>query len=199
MIKDIFQQDIILEDERALLRPLEESDFKHLLPFSLNEPTIWKYGMVTAAGEENLRNYINSTVRNRKEGKEYPFIVYDKMRKAYAGSTRFYDIQQQYFTTQLGYTWYGKDFQRSGLNRHSKLLLFSFVFEEWGLDRLELRADTNNQASINAMKAIGCVEEGVLREHLITVQGVKRSSIVLSVLKSEWLGGVKELLSSKVH
>jgi N-acetyltransferase len=199
MIKDIFQHEIVLEDDRALLRPLLESDFENLLPFSLNEPTIWQYGLVTAAGEENLKNYISCAVKNRKEGKEYPFIVYDKMKKAYAGSTRFYDIQQQYFTTQLGYTWYGKDFQRTGLNRHCKFLLFSFVFEEWGLDRVELRADINNQQSIAAMKAIGCVEEGILREHLITVQGLKRSSIVLSVLKNEWVGVVKELLRNKVR
>jgi hypothetical protein len=35
MITDIFSHDIILEDERALLRPIQESDFEYLLPFSL--------------------------------------------------------------------------------------------------------------------------------------------------------------------
>ena len=37
-MKDIFQQDIILENERVLLRPLHENDFEHFLPFSLHEP-----------------------------------------------------------------------------------------------------------------------------------------------------------------
>ena len=55
MITDIFSKDIILEDERALLRPIQETDFEYLLPFSLYEPDIWKYGLITAAGEENLR------------------------------------------------------------------------------------------------------------------------------------------------
>ena len=62
MIKDIFQQPIILENERVLLRPIEETDFDNLLPFSLNEPEIWFYGLVTAAGEENLRNYLFNAV-----------------------------------------------------------------------------------------------------------------------------------------
>ena len=54
MTKDIFQQQPVLENERVLLRPLQENDFDNLLLFSLNEPDIWKFGLVTAAGEANL-------------------------------------------------------------------------------------------------------------------------------------------------
>ncbi len=193
-MKDIFQLQPVLENNRVLLRPIEESDFGNLLPFSLHEPEIWKYGLVTAAGEENLKNYIATAVKNLTEQKEYPFIVFDKQANRYAGSTRFYDIQQAFRTTQLGYTWYGKDFQRTGLNRHCKLLLLSFAFEEWGLERVEFRADANNARSVAAMKAIGCVEEGILRNHMPTASGGRRDSIILSILKTEWLGGVKKKL-----
>ena len=199
MIKDIFQQQLILENERVLLRPLEENDFDNLLPFSLHEPEIWKYGLVTAAGEENLRNYIATTIKNRDDKKEFPFIVFDKKTNRYAGSTRFYDIQQPWLTTQLGYTWYGKNFQRTGLNRHCKLLLLTYVFEEWGMERLEFRADANNALSIAAMKAIGCVEEGILRNHMPTANGGRRDNIILSILKSEWYGGVKEKLKKNTR
>ena len=51
---DIFQHQPILENERVLLRPVEVSDLEYLLPFSLHEPEIWQYGLVTAAGEGNL-------------------------------------------------------------------------------------------------------------------------------------------------
>jgi RimJ/RimL family protein N-acetyltransferase len=199
MITDIFAQDIFLENERVLLRPLEESDFENLLPFSLQEPEIWKYGLLTAAGEDNLRNYLKLAVNNRTEKKEYPFIVFDKKANAFAGSTRFYDIQQTFLTTQLGYTWYGKNFQRTGLNRHCKLLILSFVFEEWELERLEFRAHAQNFKSIEAMKAIGCVMEGTLRSHMPTVSGERRDSVVLSILKNEWLNGGKEKLAAKTR
>jgi hypothetical protein len=33
--------DYVLEDERALLRPLKESDIEFLLPFAINEPDTW--------------------------------------------------------------------------------------------------------------------------------------------------------------
>jgi N-acetyltransferase len=198
---DIFEHQPVLEDERVLLRSLDRTDYTHLLPFSINEPEIWKYAIVnsTAAGEENLQKYLDYTCKNRAEKKEFPFIVFDKQAKRYAGSTRFYDIQQTNMTTQLGYTWYGKEFQRTGLNRHCKLLLLTFVFEKWGLERLQLQADVNNIKSIAAMKAIGCVEEGILRSHLPLAGGGRRDTMVLSVLKSEWFDGVKELLKQKIR
>ena len=199
MIKNIFEQSVILENDRALLRPIQESDFDNLLPFSLNEPDIWKYGLITAAGEENLRNYIAGAVKNMNEKKEYVFIVFDKKANRYAGSTRFYDIQQEYLATQLGYTWYGKEFQRTGLNRHCKLLLLTYVFEKWGLERLEFRAHAANERSITAMKDIGCVVEGILRSQMPTVDGSRRDSIVLSILKAEWFTKVRELLQQKTH
>ena len=199
MTKDIFQQQPVLENERALLRAIREDDFENLLPFSLNEPEIWHYGLVTAAGKDNLRKYIDTAVMNLNDKKEYPFIVFDKQANKYAGSTRFYDIQQPWLTTQLGYTWYGKDFQRTGLNRHCKLLLLTWVFEEWGIERLEFRADANNAGSIAAMKAIGCTEEGILRNHMPTAAGGRRDSIILSILKKEWFGGVRELLQKKTR
>jgi N-acetyltransferase len=199
MIKDIFQHPVALENERVLLRPLEETDFTNLLPFSLNEPEIWKFGLVTAAGKENLSTYISNAVKNRDEKKEYPFIVHDKKENRYAGSTRFYDIQQSFLTEQLGYTWYGKEFQRTGLNRHCKLLLLTFAFEEWNLERVEFRADANNARSIAAMKAIGCVEEGILRNSTPKADGGRRDNIVLSILKTEWFGGVKENLQKNIR
>ncbi len=198
MITNIFSQPIILENERVLLRPMQENDYKNLLPFSLNEPDLWFYGLVNAAGEENLKNYLKAAVQNREDQKEYPFIIFDKLTNEYAGSTRFYDIQQDWHTVQLGYTWYGKKFQRTGLNRHCKFLLFSFCFEQWGMLRVELRADNNNEPSKAAMKAIGCKEEGVLRNNMPNRQGGRRSSIVLSILKDEWDKGGKELLISKI-
>jgi len=199
MITFPFNKPIILEDDRILIRPIKENDFENLLPFSLNEPEIWKWGLLTAGGEENLRNYLSAAVKSMNEKKEYTFIIFDKKANRYAGSTRFYDIQQTFSSTQLGYTWYGKEFQRTGLNRHCKLLLLTFVFEEWGLERLEFRAHAGNQRSIDAMKAIGCIPEGILRNNMPTVDGSRRDSIILSILKNEWFGSVKENLKKNTH
>ena len=193
-----FPENIILEDERALLRPLQEDDLEHLLPFALNETEIWSYSLTIPAGKEGMKEYIDTTVAEREAKKEYPFIIFDKTNNSYAGSSRFYDIQLNNLTTQLGFTWYGKKFQRSGLNRHCKLLMLCYAFEIWGMERVEFRANVKNGRSIEAMKAIGCTVEGILRSCAVDIGG-RRDSIVLSILKNEWLDGVKENLLKKIY
>ncbi|HNP21864.1 MAG TPA: GNAT family protein [Panacibacter sp.] len=193
-----FNDQYILEDGRTILMPLDESDHIHLLPFSLNEPDLWKYSLVSAAGKEGLSNYMQLALDARTVEREYPFIVFDKQANAYAGSTRFYDINFPFKTLQLGYTWYGKDFQGSGLNRHCKYLLLSFAFEDLHMERVEFRADNNNARSIAAMKSIGCKVDGVLRSNMPKRDGGRRDSIVLSILKDEWFNSVKEMLWNKL-
>ena len=75
-----FSKDYILEDDFVSLRPLEINDFNHLLTFALDEPEIWKYSLLSGAGEEGLKKYITQAVEARQAHKEYPFIVYDKVR-----------------------------------------------------------------------------------------------------------------------
>jgi len=194
-----FSDTIILEDDLVLLRPLQESDVQNLLEISINEPETWKYSLVGADGKENLINYIQSAIKAREEKREFPFIVFDKKSQKYAGSTRFYDIQLAYKTVQLGYTWYGSAFRGTGLNKHCKFLLLQFAFETLGFERVEFRADNNNERSIAAMKSIGCKVEGVLRSHMPTSKNdVRRDSIVLSILKNEWFEEVKENLKQKL-
>jgi len=195
----VFPENLILEDERVLLRPLEFSDFEFLRPFASGEPLIWIYSHPSPAGEDRMKQYMANTIAQRDLQKEYPFIVFDKKTGRYAGSTRFYDIQLNNLTTQLGYTWYGADFQRTGLNRHCKWLLLSYAFETWGMERVEFRANLKNERSIRAMKEIGCVVEGVLRSNSVTDGPDRRDTIVLSILKSEWFGTVKENLAARIR
>lgn len=193
------RNDYILEDERVLLRPLQNDDLQFLLPFALNEPETWAYSVTTAAGEDGMREYIKEALNQRAEGKQYPFIVFDKQVKTYAGSTRFYDIQPANQATQLGYTWYGKDFRGTGLNKHCKFLLLQLAFEQADMLRVEFRADARNARSIAAMKAIGCKPEGILRSHLPLLDGTRRDSIILSILRSEWDAEVKANLKSRLR
>ena len=142
-------KEYILEDDRVLLRPLQQEDYIHLLPFALHEQGLWKYSLVGAEGEEGLQNYMNITLKARDEGKEYPFIVFDKRSNEYAGSTRFYDIQNDLQTLQLGYTWYGKKFQGTGLNKHCKFLLLSLLLSALSSNRSIPTCSNPNESNRN--------------------------------------------------
>jgi len=189
---------LILEDDHVLLRPLQYADVDHLLYISENEPETWQYSLVRANGKANLENYIDIAIKARENQTEFPFIVFDKTTGIYAGSTRFYDINFPFKTLQLGYTWYASDFRGTKLNKHCKFLLLQYAFEVLDMERVEFRADSNNQRSIAAMKSIGCKVDGVLRNNSPTFDGGRRDSIVLSILKDEWFNGVRSNLQAKL-
>jgi len=193
-----FSQPIKLENDRVILRPLEQNDFTYLLPFSENEGDLWNFSLTPAAGAKNLQTYIDTALVAKDKLQAYPFVVFDKKTQKIAGSTRFYDIQITHNVLSLGYTWYGKEFQRTGLNRNCKYLLLSYAFDTLGVDRVEFRADLRNVKSIQAMKQIGCTQEGILRSNCSASNG-RRDSIVLSILKPEWNQQVKTHLQSKLY
>ena len=193
-----FKDDIILENERVLLRPIVLQDVAHLLPFALNETDIWKFSLVSPAGASEMKAYIEHAVNNRIIQKDYTFIVYDKLARSYAGSTRFYNIDAAAKSLMLGYTWYGKSYQRTGLNRNCKFLLLKYCFENLQAERVEFRADADNLKSKAAMLAIGCVLEGLLRSDGVKPDGTRRNSIVLSILKTEWKNTVRDKLTQMI-
>ena len=193
-----FKADHILEDEVALLRPLIMGDYENLLPFALNEPEIWEYSLYPAAGADCMHDYIATAVAGRAAQTMYPFIVYDKRSKTWAGCTRYYQIELSARCIVIGYTWYGRAFQGTGLNKHCKYLLLKFAFETLGMERVALWADVDNHRSIRAMKSIGCTEEGILRRNGYKLNGDRRDSIVMSILKGEWEERVSKTLQEKL-
>ena len=193
-----FTKDYVLEDDRAILTPITISDAERLAEYVIHEPELWEFSLVAIQNPADLNCYIDTAVQARKDKTAYAFIVFDKASQSYVGSTRFYDIQLAFETTQLGYTWYSKKVWGTGLNQHCKFLLLQFAFEQMHFKRVEFRADNNNKRSIAAMQKIGCTVEGMLRSHLPKPDGTRRDSIVLSITKEDWDSSVKNLLQAQL-
>jgi RimJ/RimL family protein N-acetyltransferase len=52
--------------------------------------------------------------------------------------------------------------------------------------RVELKTNVLNEQSRNAMRRLGCVEEGILRQHAIADDGTTRDTVYYSILAAEW-------------
>lgn len=193
-----FKKNYILENEVVKLSPLETSHFDSLLEYSINEPELWEFNSGGANGEENLKQYISNAIQNRNEGNEYPFIVFDKRKNKFVGSTRFYGYRELNSRIEIGYTWYGKETHGNGLNKNCKYLMLEFAFEKLKMERVGFAANNLNKRSINAMKSIGCTIEGVFRNFSLDNYGNIIDCIFLSILKNEWFTTVKENLKSKI-
>ncbi|RVU91303.1 N-acetyltransferase [Flavobacterium columnare] len=194
-----FTKKYILENDFVILRPLEMLDKTVLKKYAVNEPEIWKYNINGGNGEENFERYFNNAMQQFEEKKDYPFIVFDKKSNQYAGMTRFYDISNEFRRLDIGFTWYGKAFQGTGLNKNCKYLLLELAFDNLRMIRVGFAANSKNERSINAMKSIGCKEEGVLRNYSKDADGNIIDAIKLSILKEEWDEDVKFNLRKKIQ
>ena len=135
---------------------------------------------------EALRAYLDTALAEQAEGRSVPFATVDKASGRVAGCTRFGNVDRHNRRVEIGWTWVGRPFQRSHVNTEAKYLMFRHAFEVWGVVRLELKTDYLNERSRNAMKRVGCVEEGTMRKHALRDDGRWRDSIYYSVLDSEW-------------
>lgn len=182
-----FENDIILENDFVRLSPLGLVHFDVLSPIALNEKNLVQYSPSKINTEADLKNYIQTALDERKNKIRYAFAIFDKMQNAFAGSTSFGFISNKDARIQIGWTWIGNKFQRTGLNRQIKFLMIQYVFEDLEFERLEFMTDERNDASRRAIEKIGGKFEGILRSHMLMPDGFRRNSYCFSILKNEWL------------
>lgn len=180
-----FSTHLVLENNRVRLRPLELADFAALKEVAF-DPELWLYTLTAAHTPVELAAYLRQALLGREQCQRYPFVIIDRLTGRIAGSTSYYNCNLDEKRLSIGYTWVGRDFQRSGLNRACKHLLLNHAFGNLGCERVELETDARNWKSREAMSRMGATEEGVLRSHRITQGGRRRDTVIFSILKPEW-------------
>ena len=180
-----FSAPITLENSRVRLRPLELTDFEALKAVAM-DAELWQYTLTRADDAVSLAAYIRQAVEAREQGLRYPFAIIDRETGELAGSTSYYNVAEADQRLSIGYTWVGTKFQRSGLNRACKHLLLSYAFDGLNYERVELETDARNHKSRTAMGRMGATEEGTLRSHRLTQGGLRRDTIIFSVIRPEW-------------
>jgi RimJ/RimL family protein N-acetyltransferase len=181
-----FDKEIILENSFVLLRPINEKDIDNLMIVATKGKDLLQFSPTQIYTKELLKMYIDKAVDNRRNKNRYTFVVFDKTHNAYAGSTSFLNISDVDDRLEIGATWYGKEFQRTGLNRNCKFLLLEYAFDNLDAERVEFKTDERNLASRKAIERIGGHFEGVLRRHTLMSDGFRRNTVCYSILKPEW-------------
>ena len=186
---------VTLEGRRVRLEPLAlDRHWDGLLAIGL-DPDLWRWTLNQCETPEQLRDYLQTAQAEQVQGRSLPFATCDVASGRIAGCTRFGNIEPRNRKVEIGWTWVGRPFQRSYVNTEAKYLMMHHAFEVWGCVRVELKTNVLNRRSRDAMLRIGCVEEGVLRQHQISDRGVTRDTVYYSVLDREW-AAVKQRLES---
>ncbi len=181
-----FHKEVKFENLIALIRPLLITDTDNLLTIATEDDTLVQFSPKPIHSKELLTQYIEKAVADRESGQRYPFIIFDKTTNTYAGSTSFLNISNANKKLEIGETWIGRGFHKTGLNRNCKYLLLSYAFDELGAERVEFKTDERNSASRKAIEGIGGQFEGILRKDTIMIDGFRRSTAYYGILRDEW-------------
>lgn len=181
-------KDLALETGRALLRPLEENDFPSFLELAREDPDMWYYFSLNLADEEQLRRWIDIAFKDRNADTRRPFTIIDKQTGKIAGSSSMGNISFYDKRLEIGWSWLGKPYRSTGLNRHAKLAMMHYAFDTLHFERVEFKTDVENLRARQGLRKVGGIEEGILRSHMTMWNNRRRTSVYYSVLKSEWPG-----------
>ena len=167
-------------------------------------------------GIEEMLNYVRNLLGSHKAGQDVPFVQRRVNSEGslgeVVGCSRFMNIAFPLARTlsgvlvpdgvEIGGTWLAKSAQRTSINTEAKLMLMTYAFETWRVQRVAICTDERNEQSRRAIERIGGIFEGVLRSDrpswVASEKGNLRNTAVYSVVSAEW-PEVKSRLTSIVR
>jgi RimJ/RimL family protein N-acetyltransferase len=188
---------ITLEGRYVRLEPLALAHQAQLCDVGFDD-SIWRWSPRSPIRTpDDMQRYIEIALQQQAKGAALPFATIDHASGRAVGSTRFAEIDVENRRAEIGYTWIAPPWQRTAVNTEAKYLMIRHAFETWGCVRVELKTDSLNERSRNAILRIGAKQEGILRNHMLTHSGRLRHSVYFSIIESEW-PAVKATLEAKL-
>ena len=185
--------EITLEGKLVRLVPLELVHRSALIT-AASDGELWNLWYTSVPSEKTIDKYLAFAFSEWESQRALPFVVIDKQTNKIIGSTRFCNATPEHRRLEIGYTWYAKSYQQSGVNTECKHLLLSHAFEILNCIAVEFRTHWHNTASRNAIARLGARQDGVLRSHQIGADQTIRDTVVFSILQHEWTAVKRSLV-----
>ena len=174
-----------LEGPTVRLEPLGTRHLDGLCEVGL-DPELWRLTVSRVHDRAGMEHYVATALAEQRAGSGLPFATVWRATGQVVGTTRFGNVSVEHRRVEIGWTWLGRGWQRTGVNTEAKYLMLRHAFEQWDCIRVELKTRRLNERSRAAMRRIGAQEEGVLRRHMVNEGGSLRDSVFYSVIAEEW-------------
>ncbi len=171
-----------LVGRHARLEPFTAAHGEPLRVAAAADPDIWEIYPVSLRGD-HFDAFWARVTDDQQRGVWLPFAVVVDERVA--GMTSFIQPDPANAAVEIGGTYYRPDVRGGPVNPQSKRLMLAHAFEA-GARRVAFRVDAVNARSRAAVRKLGAVEEGVLRQDRVTWTGRVRDTAISSILAAEW-------------
>jgi RimJ/RimL family protein N-acetyltransferase len=183
-------QPITLTGKIVVLEPLAHSHRDGLMD-AARDGELWKLWYTNVPAPDRMAAEIDRRLALQELGSMLPFTtrLIDPTTGGpgrVIGMTTYMNIDADTPRVEIGSTWNAASSHGSGSNPDSKLLLLQHAFETLGCPAVEFRTHWLNHQSREAIARLGAKQDGVLRSHTRTSDGVLRDTVVFSILEHEW-------------
>ncbi|WP_254533825.1 GNAT family N-acetyltransferase [Natrinema gelatinilyticum] len=99
-----------------------------------------------------MRKFVDEALAAQRVGTALLFAIILVETGAVIGSTRFENIVPEHRRVEIRWTWTTPSHQRMPANTEAKYLMLIHAFEEWDCVRVELKTDSRNRCSREAIR-----------------------------------------------
>ncbi|MFD1811674.1 GNAT family N-acetyltransferase [Rhodococcus gannanensis] len=168
---------------------------------AIDHDAVWSHIPLRPSGPDELAELLRKwaaspdwhawTVRLRREVGGLP-------AGSVVGMTCFLGVSVHDASLEIGATTFDPRVWASAVNPESKLLLLTHAFETLHAGRVQLKTDTRNHRSQQAIARLGARYEGTLRRHFRRADGSVRDTVMFSIVAEDW-PGVNERLAARLR
>ena len=177
---------VVLEGSTVVLTPVSLAVLPELTGAALSAPEIWEHIPYRVTTPADVAGIVELAVAAAAAGSAVSFAMRRRAEGELVGSTTLFLTAPAVPTIEIGATWIVPRWQRTRVNTEAKRLLLGHCFETLGCARVELKTDVRNLRSRAAIRRIGAIEEGTLRNHMRRADGSLRDSVYFSIVAGEW-------------
>ena len=174
----------VLRGDGVTLRELAPLDVPTLLSM-VTGPEVARFIAPPPPTLDGFEKFVAWSHRQRKAGSSVGFAVVPDGYDAAVGLFQLRTLEPGSFdTAEWGFA-LGSEFWGRGIFPEAARLVLGFAFETLGAHRLEARAAVRNGRGNGALRKLGAVTEGVLRQSFLR-DGQYTDQILWAILDSDW-------------
>ncbi|WP_377890824.1 GNAT family N-acetyltransferase [Alkalihalobacillus sp. R86527] len=133
---------------------------------------------------EGSKAFIEGTIKSLVHTGGFPKTLAMIYKGELAGTIGFNEINRTHDYATIGY-WLGEKHQKKGIVTEACKAILEYGFQTIGLNRIEIRAATENKKSRGVPERLGFTKEGLVRQ-VEKVNGEYVDHVVYGMLKNEW-------------
>jgi RimJ/RimL family protein N-acetyltransferase len=174
-----------LENSHVLLRPVRAEDREALRAIAM-DPEIWRYFIIGIETDADFDAFFDAGLADQQAGVRIVYHITDRRTGSAVGSMSFFNLAEKDARLEIGWSWLGRDFRGTGVNRWAKFLMLQHAFDQLAAERVEFKTDRLNTQACRGLRNIGATEEGTLRSLNPMPGGRRRDAVYFSILRAEW-------------